>query len=352
MDDKNPTETLVDKYMERVKKNLPGWLKTKEEKRAEILAEVEQQIWETAEELSETRKVTEDSVRRALVQLGSPKNILKEYQQRGTPKVYISEEWWPYYKSWMIGAFIVVTLLHVAAFLYNVFMVSVEGALASLNLYVSLFWMFTVITVIFVVLSTEGFLPKDLNLHPKKPWKKEKVEGLPISPEIGRPLKPILKPTEVIVGGIFSCIFGGLFFLLPHLTIGVLIHPDFYLILRLGGVIIIAEGINDIGRGILGNEAITGQQMTLIVSAILKIAAIPVLFLILRRPEIFPIIYYSGDAGKWSNMQIPNEYYKAFQNIFGLIIIIQIVLAIYSIYKAGTLEKYKLWQEVGRIQVK
>lgn len=352
MDDKPPRETLVDKYMERVKKKLPGWLGNNKEKRTEILAEIEQRIWEKAKENSETRKATEDSVRRTLVQLGSPKNILKEYKQRGTPKVYISEEWWPYYTTWMIGAFIVVTLLYVAAFLYNVFMVNVEGALASLNLYVSLFWMFTVITIIFVVLSMEGFLPGDLNLHPKKPRKKEKIEGLSISPEIGKPLKFILKPTEVIVGGIFSCIFGGLFVLLPHLTIGGLIHPDFYLILRLGGVIIVAEGINDIGRGILGNEAITGQQMTLIVSAILKIAAIPVLFLILRRPEIFPIIYYSGDAGKWSSMQIPNEYYKAFQNIFGLIIIIQIVIAIYSVYKAGTLERHKLWQEVGRIPVK
>lgn len=335
----NKKKELVNTYLKRVKKHLPGWLKKDIEEQRKIFAQIEEEIWKKAEDLAETEEPTEKSVRLALVQMGTPREALKEYKRRGTPKVYITEEWWPYYKKWMIGTLVFVVFLHVVSFLYHLFVDSLTAALASLNIYASIGGTFIVITVIFTVFSMEGYLPEDFNLK-TKPLHKRSPYG--ISPDTGEMVKPIVKPTESIIGGIATVIFGGIIAIVPFLSISSLIHPDFFLILHLGGSLMILEGVTEISRGLLGNERVTGQQSMFIISAGLNIASIPVIYMILQRPEIFPLLYYSADTNAWANLQIPLEYYQTFQNIFVIIIFLQILSATYTIYKAGALEKYKL----------
>lgn len=345
LSDKEGTERLIHAYLTKVEKHFPGWLEKKDAKQEEILSQIEERIQETAENISEEKKITESSVKHAISQIGTPKSVLREYIQRGTPKIFITEEWWPYYKKWMIGIAAVVILLHIASFLFNLFMGRMMEAFSSLNIFTSLLVVAFVITSVFVGLSIEGFLPEDFNLQPEAPPERTLREGIPAFPEL-KPLKSVIKPKEQLAGGVFAYIFAGFLLLLPSLQLGELIHPDFMFILRLVALLVIVEGTNSIVRGSIGTEAVTGQQIGFLVEGLLRIASIPVLVLILQRPDIFPILYYSSDLNQWMRRQIPTEYYPVFQNIIIVFIVIQVILVIYTVYKAGTLEKYKFYSQM------
>lgn len=347
MNEKEDTKRLVREYLTQVEEQFPGWLEKKEEKEEEILSEIEDRIYETAKNISEQGKVTETSVKNAIRQLGPPKSVVREYTQRGTPKVFITEEWWPYYKKWMLASAIVVIILHITSFLYNLFKGRIMEAFSFLNIFSSLLVVCFVITFVFVMLSMEGYLPEDFNLQPELVPEQEYEEDILQIPEL-KPLTSIIKPKEELVSGFFACVFSSFLLLMPYLQIGESIHPDFIFILQLGGLLFLAGGVNSVVRGSIGTEAVTGQQIGFFVESLLKIASIPVLMLILQRPEIFPIIYYSSERNQLMSRQIPTEYYHIFQNIIIVFIAIQAILVIYTVYKAGTLEKYKFFERMKK----
>ena len=99
-------KNLVKDFLRNVKAKLPDWLKEKKEHK-EILAELEEHIWNKAEELSETGQPTLNTVQVAIDHMGTPENIAKEYKRRGTPKFYITEEMWPLYKKVLLIVFLV-----------------------------------------------------------------------------------------------------------------------------------------------------------------------------------------------------------------------------------------------------
>ena len=77
MSQKN-TEYLVKEFLKEVKEKLPGWIRDNKKERKEVLAELEEHIWDKAEELSGTDKPTEQSVRLAISHIGSPSSIARE----------------------------------------------------------------------------------------------------------------------------------------------------------------------------------------------------------------------------------------------------------------------------------
>ena len=91
-------QKTVKEYLKSVKEKLPDWMKSDRKELQDVLDELEEHIWEKAEELSGYGEPTEDSVRMALAHMGSPVSIAKEYKHRGTPKVYITAEMFPLYK--------------------------------------------------------------------------------------------------------------------------------------------------------------------------------------------------------------------------------------------------------------
>ncbi|MHA2270172.1 MAG: HAAS signaling domain-containing protein, partial [Promethearchaeota archaeon] len=109
---------IIKEYLKEVKNKLPEWLKEKKEDK-EILAELEDHIWSKAEELSQTGQPTLDSVRMAIDHMGTPESIAKEYKRRGTPKVYITEELWPYYKKVISGVFSLIIIISVIVWIVN-----------------------------------------------------------------------------------------------------------------------------------------------------------------------------------------------------------------------------------------
>ncbi|MHA1483276.1 MAG: HAAS signaling domain-containing protein, partial [Candidatus Heimdallarchaeaceae archaeon] len=102
-------ETLVKEFKEQVVKKLPLWIKTSSEERKDVLDELESHIWDKAEELAKGETVTSLQVREAIALMGSPREIAKEYGRRGTPKIYITEELFPwYYKSLIIISSVII----------------------------------------------------------------------------------------------------------------------------------------------------------------------------------------------------------------------------------------------------
>ena len=353
MNDKKKMEDLIKEFLMKVEEKLPEWSKCKTDDDIDILSQLEEHIWSKAEELA-GGEPTIESVMSAIDHMGSPTNIAKEYKHRGTPKFYITEELWPFYKKSLIVAFIIIIFLNVAFIIYNAIIGNIEGIWSSFNIFLALGGAFILITIIFVGLSMEGFLPEDFKS--KKQIEKEKhqieqakQEGMVISPKTGKPFKPIVKPGEKIFNGVAGLIFAVFLIILSFRTIVPSLNADFAFIIRLIGILYAIDGGITISRGVLGNQNITGQQITLIAEASLKFASLSVLIMILMRPEIFQIFIVDNYVLKC--ITLPKRYYDAFRNFWIVIILIQIASAIYNICKAGNLAKYNVAKTI-KIEVK
>ncbi len=167
MSEKN-IDDLVGDYIKEVKKVLPEWLKNKKEHK-EILADLEEHIWEKANELSDTGQATEDSVQMAIAHMGTPKSIAKEYKRRGTPKVYITKEMWPLYLRVLTIVFAVIIIVNIIGLIMNIVSGTTDlgeliGGLFS-GIQSGLFISFAIISIIFVGLSMEGYFPEDFKIY-------------------------------------------------------------------------------------------------------------------------------------------------------------------------------------------
>ena len=150
---------MINEYLKEVKNKLPEWLKDKKEHK-EILAELEDHIWSKAEELSKTGEATLVSVEMAIAHMGTPQSITKEYKRRGTPKVYITEELWPYYKKVLSGVAILIILITVIVQIVNIIFGNLETIWDGImGIQIGLLIMFAIITIVFVVLSMEVYFP-------------------------------------------------------------------------------------------------------------------------------------------------------------------------------------------------
>ncbi len=146
MTEKN-MEYLVKDFLKQVKEKLPGWIRDNKKERKDILGELEEHIWDKAEELSGTGKSTEQSVRLAISHMGSPSSIAREYKKRGTPKYYITEELWPTYTS-VLG--IICGIIIVVNIVFFVLNIVSGGLIGDLSFSITgIFIAFTIITIIF-----------------------------------------------------------------------------------------------------------------------------------------------------------------------------------------------------------
>ena len=337
-------QRLIKEFLSKVKEKLPEWMKEKKEHK-EVIRELEEHIWDKAEDLAPNGEPTEQTVRQAIWALGTPKEIAKEYKRRGTPKVYITEELWPYYTKSLIVVFGIIIIAHIVGFVFSVLFAGIFD-FNIFNIFTNILAAFAIITIIFVALSMEGYLPEDFKSKVKiekerKAIEKAKAEGKPLDPKTGKPIKPIVKPGEKIAGAIFGFIFAGVLILMPIPFIRDNVHPQFLMLLQLAGYFIIGDAVITLMRGMFGNENITGQQVTLIMVAGLKFASIWLFFLFWNQPEIVRIFYVNqpGDAIIW--IPLGTEFYGPYQSLWLLIMIIQIISACYDIYKSGNLSKYK-----------
>jgi len=295
-------ETLVKEFKEQVVKKLPIWIKTSSTEREDVLEELESHIWDKAEELAQGRIITSLHVREAIALMGSPREIAKEYGRRGTPKIYITEELFPwYYKS-------VIIIVSVNIFVNLLFMAFSFGGENTAGQVVGEFFADTVIglvfgfvgiSLIFIQLSMNGFLPEDLkrmaaekgtlNITVEKPEVKlAKVER---KAEKKAKKKGVLESQgSYFFMGILA-ISGGFFLLLyPIATlpaiVDYIVEPEVFVQwLRLIGGLILAQGVFRFSQALAGDNLRIHQVMM-----VLHIAAsclfIPLMLQLQYNPSI------------------------------------------------------------------
>ena len=333
---------IVDEYLKKVKKALPDWLKEKNEHK-EILADLSEHIWQKAAELSDTGQATEMSVRKAISQMGTPETIAKEYKRRGEPKVYITKEMWPLYTRVLGIVFVVIIALTVVGAVVGYFteLTSIESMVASIvtGIQGGLLSAFAIITIIFAALSMEGYFPEDFKSKKEQRMQKALVEkaaseGLPYD-ETEKPIKPFIKPVGEIVGGCIAMIIGIIFLLQPFES--TIFLPEFSILLRFFGGLMIIEASLDISRGIIGNHKPATHQVIHGFTIVAKLAVIPLFIILMNRPDIMP--WFSSP---WVQVGLPVEFYEPFRAIITVIIVIVCLTTIEDIYKIVKIQNYKI----------
>ena len=103
-------EILITEFLFKVRKNLPFWLKENKNEVNDILREIEDHIWDKAYELAQGGEPTEFHVQSVINGMGSPRDITRDYKSRGTPKIFISREIFPWYWKILVGTALVVLI--------------------------------------------------------------------------------------------------------------------------------------------------------------------------------------------------------------------------------------------------
>ncbi|MHA2400420.1 MAG: HAAS signaling domain-containing protein [Promethearchaeota archaeon] len=333
----NDMQMLVNEFLTKVKEKLPEWLKDKKEHK-EILSELEEHIWNKADELSDTGHSTLESVRSAIDHMGSPESIAKEYKRRGTPKYYITEELWPYYKKAIAVVFGVIVGIVVVSQIVNLIFGNTGSFLEAIS---GMQWgflaAFAVISIVFVALSMEGYLPEDFQT---KRTKEEVKNGVQISVRERKPAKKIIKPAEDIIGGVIGIVFGMVLIIQPIQALNAVIHTEFLVLLQLAGLFMIGESGLELTRGLIGNRQIRAHQILHGATIVIKLASISVIVLMMNRPEIFPILVVEEWGQPLINIGVSPQFYGLFRGIAGLIIAIVALSTIENMYKIYKLENY------------
>jgi hypothetical protein len=345
----NEMKIVIKEYLKEVKSKLPEWLKEKKEHK-DILTELEDHIWNKAEELSGMGQPTLESVQNAITYMGTPDTIAKEYKRRGTPKYYITEELWPYYLRTLVVVLGIIIGLSIFSQIINLIFDSADigeffggifqgvqfGGLAA----------FAIITIIFVALSMEGYFPEDFKS--KKTLEKERKEadlarkkGIPISEFKKKPVKPYISPIGEIIGGAIGMIIGVFFITQPIPAITSLIDPEFLLYLQFAGLFILVEGVLDLSRGTIGNRQMFTHQIIHGIIIGVKLASVSVIILMMNRPEIFPILVVNEPGDALINIGIAPEFYSLFRGIAGLLIALVVLSTLEDFYRIYKAEKYK-----------
>lgn len=325
----NNMDGMVKDYLKKIKEKLPEWLKEDKEELKDVLSEIEEHIWDKAEELSDNEAPTESSIQLALSHMGTPESIAKEFKRRGVPKVYITEDLWPLYTRVLGILSAVVVMVNVVVMIINI----VAGNF-QLDFVGILFWLtgiYTIVTLIFVGLSMEGFLPEDFKTEEERKREKKELSiaeknGWPISPNTGKPLKSFIQPTGMIVGGIIQMAIGLIFLIQPETDFTHLIELEFLALLRIFGMFIISEGCLNLIRGVIGNQQVTKHQIIIGIKIFLSIMTIPLVVVLVEQPELVPFVPFEKYLISW---------------FFAFIIFLVIIGIISDTYKAVTLEKYR-----------
>ncbi|MBA7505796.1 hypothetical protein ES706_04473 [subsurface metagenome] len=340
-------DSLVKEFLKNVKKKLPEWLKEKKKEVKDILVELEEHIWEKAEELSGMAQPTEDSVRLAVAHMGTPESIAREYKRRGTPKYYITEELWPLYTKVLKIILVVIIAIAIFSTVLNLMTGNLEEALSFFGYFMGFFSAFTIVSIIFVVLSMEGYFPEDFKSERELKKEAHRLEiarekGLPISPRTGKPLKPFISPIGEIIGGIIVVSIGIFLIIFPIPGLVNSMNPGFLLILGVFGVQIIIEGGLDTTRGVIGNYKVKTHQIIHIITIGVKLAVIPLAVILWSRPDVIPFLIWDESTNTLVNIEVAPEFYDLYRNLMAVIIVITIITPLEDIYKIIKLEKYKV----------
>ena len=349
---------LLKKYIDQVKRKMPEWLKWKEDQLQNILADLERQVINEANQIAEGTEPTNQNFQEALERMGSPESIAKLYKRRGTPKYFITEELFEFYLRTLFFFWGIIVLINIVVAVFQIFVSPWWEILGSAfsGIWIGCLISAAVITIVFVYFSYEGFLPEDFGVIPKRlelifPFnlteeemeesreytkqtleeakiiRDEKLAELKAKREIRTEIreeakylrkqkmaeakalrkaklaeakeKRALKKKDPVNLGelIFGAVAGiifGLILILQPFSVLGLFNTEFLEWLTIFGLLVFINGLFCLIRLAVGVSNHTGQQILIVITTIYNICYIPLLLFLLQHPEIFPIDVFSG----------------------------------------------------------
>ncbi|MFX1503702.1 MAG: hypothetical protein ACFFDH_22265 [Promethearchaeota archaeon] len=158
---------ILNDYLCEIKKNLPLSIRLKKKETNSILEEIEDHIWEKVIENIGDRDPRREDIKNAISEMGSPVDIANDYPVKGTPFIYISEDFYPIYLKWLKILF--------GFFILSIFFFPIDLFVLGI-ICLFFFSTFLFVTIIFFYLSSNGYLPGDLRrIYRLKTKKKEKL---------------------------------------------------------------------------------------------------------------------------------------------------------------------------------
>ncbi|NHJ22358.1 MAG: hypothetical protein EAX91_15540 [Candidatus Lokiarchaeota archaeon] len=154
---------MINQYLCEIKNNLPLWIRLNKTELNEILNEIEDHIWEIAIENTENKKPNETDLQIAISQIGDPKELANKYTAKSTPRVFISNELWPFFLRYLkiILFSCIFSMLFPFAWSFVVFGINLESLSFYMRLYLLIIYISLglVISIVFFYLSTYGYIP-------------------------------------------------------------------------------------------------------------------------------------------------------------------------------------------------
>lgn len=164
--DSDRRQELIKTFLYDVEKKLPFWLKDEKDNISDILEELETHIWDRATELAEGGEPSEEQIELVIDQMGSPSKIASEYKRRGKPKYFITEELFPIYTKILIIVGAVLVGFNFIGLLFSFIGTTTAREVFGdffQGIFISIAITLVLITIQFVYLSKEGYLPEDFS---------------------------------------------------------------------------------------------------------------------------------------------------------------------------------------------
>lgn len=266
-------QEIVKNFLKQVQNKLPGWLKDNKEECKDVLNELEEHILDKAREFSEGREPTAFDIQRAIDSMGSPTSIANEYKKRGTPKVFISQELWPWYVKGIQIILVIVITINLIGFIFQALAGNFGEAFASLwsGIWGGFMWGAVIVTIIFVVFSMEGFLPEDFDEEIKKHKKEQQEPKIKTNKKVKSPLSR----GEFMSGGMAAVIVGVFMIVMPVAFINDYLGPVMVEWINIAGIFTLFGGFISLIQALLGMDAVNAQRFLFGLSKLLDVLFLP-----------------------------------------------------------------------------
>ena len=328
---------IIDEFLKKVKQKLPSWIREDSKECSEIIEEMKEHIWDLAQDLAggSEEEIRMENIHEAIARMGSPDDIAKEYKKRGTPKYYITEEWVPWYKKIITVVFGLIIAINVISLLFSL---GKEGFWQISESFLVGIWnasliSIIIISIIFMALSMEGYLPQNFEEMYNKYGKyveKEYGESKSFNDQrqsqinlkldrLQRDLerferkternarrterakeqvskqikkkhnKPPVKVGNCLSSGIFGILWGMFLIMQPIQSANIYFTPEFLEYVRLMGVLNFSEAIINLFQAFAGVHRSFIQQILIFLLGIIAGLYISVFVSALRNPGILHI---------------------------------------------------------------
>ena len=329
----NEYKYIIEKFLNKVKEKLPSWIREDTKECTDILEELEEHILDLAQDLAggPEEEINIENIREAIARMGSPEEITREYKKRGTPKYYLSEEWVLWYKKILTIILGVILAINVISLIFSFgkgesFWEIAKSFLSGI--WGSALFSIIVISIIFVALSMEGFLPQDFaemydkygKYVEKEPYKTRrgkhghyfehkmqrvekdlrKIEKTAVQAtlELERVIKPVsikiqekhkdppIKIGNCLSSGIWGILWGMFLIMQPIESFNVNFTPEFLEFIRIMGALNFSEAIIKLFQAFVGIHRSFTQQILLFLLGIIQALYIVAFVNTLKSPDI------------------------------------------------------------------